>query len=67
MEFAVWIIAALLLLLLVFLYFMHHDLSSITEQHTHTMIWLEKIESKLNEVEKLLKEVRDEARTRHVR
>jgi len=67
MDFAVWIIAAMLLLLLLFVYFMLHDLSSIAKQHAQTIIWLEKMESKLNDVEELLKQQRDEARARHVR
>lgn len=67
MEFAVWIIAVLLLVLVMFIYFMHHDLSSISKQHTEIRIWLEKLENKLNELEEVSKQQRDEARSRHIR
>jgi Na+-transporting methylmalonyl-CoA/oxaloacetate decarboxylase gamma subunit len=67
MEFAVWIIAVLLLLLLILAYFMYEDMNNVAKRLTNTMIWLEKIEKKLDDVEKVLRQQMDEARNRNIR
>jgi Na+-transporting methylmalonyl-CoA/oxaloacetate decarboxylase gamma subunit len=67
MEFAVWIIAVLLLLLLILAYFMYEDMNNVAKRLTNTLIWLEKIEKKLDDVEKVLRQQMDEARNRNIR
>lgn len=67
MEFAVWIIAVLLLLLLILAYFMYEDMNNVAKRLTNTLIWLEKIEKKLDDVEKVLRQQTDEARNRNIR
>jgi Na+-transporting methylmalonyl-CoA/oxaloacetate decarboxylase gamma subunit len=66
-EFAVWIIAVLLLLLLILAYFMYEDMNNVAKRLTNTLIWLEKIEKKLDDVEKVLRQQMDEARNRNIR
>jgi hypothetical protein len=67
MDLAVWMIVGILLLISILIYFMQADLRSLTQRQTSTVIWLEKVEKKLDDLEKLMKVQIDEARTRHFR
>ena len=67
MEFAVWIIAVLLLVLLILAYYMYEDVSNVAKRLTNTLIWLEKTEKKLNDIENVLRQQMEEARGRHFR
>jgi hypothetical protein len=67
MEFAVWIIAVLLLLLLILAYFMYEDMNNVAKRLTNALIWLEKTEKKLDDIEKVLRQQMDEARNRNIR
>lgn len=59
MEIADWIVIGFLLLISIFIYYMHENLNSVTRYQAITRVLLEKIEKKLEDLEKVLEQKKD--------